>query len=138
MEEKELWKGHPSQIVNLGTFILCFLLSPLIVPIFIALWKYLQTRHTKYEITDQRIVFQTGVFSRTTDELELYRIKDIRLEEPFFLRLFGLSNILLSSSDVSHPDITIAAISEGKQTREQLRKAIEARRDLKKVREIDY
>ncbi len=37
------------------------------------------------------------------NELELYRVKDIVLNEPFLLRLVGLSNIVLVTSDRSTP-----------------------------------
>lgn len=138
MEEKVIWVGSPSQWTNFGTYVLCFLFCWLVIPIFIALWAYLVVKSWKIEITDQRIIETKGVFSKTTDELELYRVKDIRMEQPFWLRLVDLSNILLSTSDKTDAFYTIPAIKNGKEIKEQLRMAVDIRRDIKRVRETDF
>jgi len=138
MEEKEIWKGSPSQWTNFGTYVFCILFIWLVIPIFIALWRFLLVKTWKIEITDQRLIEEKGVLSKKTDELELYRVKDIRLEQPFFLRLVGLSNIILATSDRTHSIVKIPAIKDGKNLREKLRVAIDARRDKKKVRETDF
>ena len=138
MEEKEIWKGSPSQWTNFGTYVFCILFCWLIIPIFIALWRFLVVKTWKIEITDQRLIEEKGVLSKTTDELELYRVKDIRLDQPFFLRLVGLSNIIMATSDRSHSVVKIPAIKDGKNLREQLRVAVDARRDKKRVRETDF
>ncbi len=138
MEEKEIWKGRPSQWTNFGTYVLCFLFCWLVVPIFIALWRFLVVKTWKIEITDQRLIEEKGVLSKTTDELELYRVKDIRLDQPFFLRLVGLSNIILMTSDRTHPIVRISGITDGKNIREKLRVAVDERRDKKGVKETDF
>ena len=138
MEEKLIWKGNPSQWINFGTWILCFLFVWLVIPLFIAIWKILVVMNWKWEITNQRINEEKGVFSKTTNELELYRVKDIKLEQPFLLRLVGLSNIQLTTSDRSHPHVLIPAIKNGKRLREDIRNAVEAIRDIKHVREVDF
>jgi uncharacterized membrane protein YdbT with pleckstrin-like domain len=138
MEEKLIWKGNPSQWINFGTYLLCFLFSWLVIPIFIAIWKFFLVKTWTLEITDQRIIEAKGIFTKTTDELELYRVKDIRLEEPFLLRIVGLSNILMNTSDRTHPIYKIPAIKNGKSVREELRLAIDIRREKKQVRETDF
>ena len=47
----------------------------------------------RYEITSERIKITSGIFSKQTSALELYRVKDYTLEAPFFYRLFHLGNI---------------------------------------------
>jgi uncharacterized membrane protein YdbT with pleckstrin-like domain len=139
MEEKEIYKGSPSQIINLGFYILCAFLVPAFgLGIIMFIVRYLKTQYTKFEITDQRISELTGVLSRKTDETELYRVKDIRLEEPFLLRMFGLSTIILVTSDKTTPRIKIEGIKDGNDLREKLRTVVEARRDQKGVKERDF
>jgi uncharacterized membrane protein YdbT with pleckstrin-like domain len=138
MEEKEIWKGSPSQWTNFKTYVLCIVFGWLVIPIFIALWRFLLVKTWKIEITDQRLIEEKGVLSKKTDELELYRVKDIRLEQPFFLRVVGLSNIILATSDRTNSIVKIPAIKDGKNLRENLRVVIDARRDKKKVRETDF
>lgn len=139
MEEKKLWEGVSSQWINFGYYIVCVLLLPVFgIGLFMFIWRYLTTKFKKFEITNERIIEHKGVLSRTTDELELYRVKDIKLHQPFFLRLFKLSNIVLSTTDRSSSILIIKGIENGQDLRNILRKSVEERRDKKKVREIDF
>jgi uncharacterized membrane protein YdbT with pleckstrin-like domain len=135
--ERPLWSGSPSQIINLGPFIGWGLLVWLVIPIFIILWRWLETRNLRYELTTERLRVRSGVFNRKLDELELYRVRDYRFEQPLFLRLFGLGNVLLTTADKSNPSVTLRAIRDGEALREQIRNAVEACRVAKRVRELD-
>ena len=137
-EERDVWSGTPSQVVNLPTFIVCVLLFFLVVPVFYALWRWLVVKMTKYELTTERLRTRYGVLNKKTDELELYRVRDYNFDQPFFLRLFSLGNVILQTSDRSHPTVVIRAIPGGEQLREQIRTHVEACRVAKRVREVDF
>ena len=136
--ENVLWEGTPSHVRDLPYHAVCLLLSPLVVPLFLSLWRYLTTRNHHVRISSERIQITTGVLSKRMEEVELYRVKDTSLEQPFLLRLFGLANIHLTTSDQSSPQLLIGPIAEARQVRENLRGAVEKVRDKKRVREIDY
>ncbi len=138
MAEQSVWKGSPSQVVNLGVYVLCGLTFFLIIPIFIALWYWIKTRSDVYELTSERILHSVGVFSRKTDTLELYRVKDIRVDQPFFLRIFKLCNIELHTSDHTTPIFLLPAMPFASGIQDQLRIHVETRRDEKRVREVDF
>ena len=72
MAEETIWRGTASQLKNLGCFILCFLFCWLIVPIFIGLRRYLETKNQLYELTTERLKMTHGIFSKVTETLELY------------------------------------------------------------------
>src|ERR1035437_5327575 len=137
MAEEIVWRGSSSQWKNLGVFILCGLFCWLIVPIFIALARYLQTKCKIYELTTERLKITQGVFSKITDTLELYRVKDLETRQPFLHRLFGLENIHLNTSDASSPVVMIEAVPSGLALADKARNAVEAIRTRKGVREID-
>jgi uncharacterized membrane protein YdbT with pleckstrin-like domain len=132
-EERTLWTGRPSQWVNAGPFLACLL----ILPIPWAFWRWLALRFTRYELTSERLRLVSGVLNRRTEELELYRVKDTSLEEPFLPRLFGLAHVVIRSSDPSHPVITLRAIPGGGELREKLRRSVEELRARRGVREVD-
>jgi uncharacterized membrane protein YdbT with pleckstrin-like domain len=139
IHERIIFKGNPSQIPNIGYYLLCIILAPLLgLGVIMFLVRYLETRFTKFEITNERVIQQNGVLSRRTNETELYRVKDIILDEPFFLRIFGLSNVLIVTSDRTSPLILVNAIENGGIIRRELREAVELRRDKKGVREMDF
>ena len=108
------------------------------IGLFLFIITFLQTLFTNFTITNQRIIEKTGVFSRLSDETELYRIKDITLNQPFFLRIFGLSTIILITSDKTSPIIKLPGIKNGIVLSNELRKAVDIRRDEKGVKERDF
>lgn len=140
-EENVVWSGNPSQVTNMGTFILwgllAFTLVLLPVSAIVILWKYLIVKNSKYELTTQRLKTHAGVLSKKTEEIELYRVKDTKFEQSFFLRLFNLGNVVLLSSDMTKPVETIYAVSNAQALREQIRNLVEERRDQKRVRNIE-
>jgi len=136
-EERTVWLGTPSQVINLGSFILLGLFFWLVIPLFIILWKWLVVKNMKYELTTERLRMRHGVFNKKLDELELYRVRDYILDQPFFLRIFSLGNIILQTSDRTHPTVVIQAIPDAENLREQLRTYVEACRIRKGVRELD-
>lgn len=140
--ETQAWSGTPSQVVNLGTYIVCGLITLTVVgaifAIPYALWKYLVTKNQVFEVTSQRIKVHSGVFSKKTEELELYRVKDTKYEQPFFLRLFGLANVIIVSTDATTPISMIPAIRDAREVREQIRLFVEERRDQKHVRVTEF
>jgi uncharacterized membrane protein YdbT with pleckstrin-like domain len=137
MPEEMVWRGTSSQWKNFGVYLLCALFCWLIVPIFIALARYLQTKNKIYELTTERLKMTQGVFSKLTDTLELYRVKDLETRQPFWYRLVGVENIQINTSDVSTPFVFIEAIPSTVGLDDKLRNQVEAVRMQKRVREID-
>jgi uncharacterized membrane protein YdbT with pleckstrin-like domain len=137
MAEETVWRGSSSQWKNFGVFILCALFCWLIVPIFIALARYLQTKCKIYELTTERLKITEGVFSKVTDTLELYRVKDLETRQPFLYRLVGLENFQINTSDLSTPFVFIEAIPATVGLGDKLRNQVEIIRQQKRVREID-
>ena len=136
-QEKVIWEGSPSQVTNLGVYVVCALLFFLVVPVFYAIWRWVVTRCFRYAVSDQRVRITQGVFNKRTDSIELYRVKDVVLLQPFGLRLFGLGNVELRTSDMTSPLLTLNAVPDPAALREHMLLAAEARRDVKGVRELD-
>ena len=135
--EKIIWKGTPSPVLNLKVYVLCGLFCWLIIPILIAAWKWFELRQIQYELTSQRLKHRSGIFNRKTDVIELYRVKDISLEEPFLYRLFSAGNITLYTSDYSSPQLMLEALPNSEQVAELIRNQVELIRERRQVREID-
>jgi len=89
----------------------------------------------QYIVTGDRITFKSGIFNVNTIYIEMYRIKDIEMREPFFYRFFKLCNVKIYSSDHDTPEFIFHAQKKGLQN--ELRTAVETARKVKGVREID-
>ena len=130
-EEKQLYIGRPSQILNIVPFIIWS--WTLFVPIII----YLKTRFTVYEVTDQRIKLKTGILNQEIDECELYRVRDYKVVKPFFQRIFGLGKIELVTSDRSNSIINLNGIKDPENLYNLIRDNVEKIRKKTGTREID-
>jgi uncharacterized membrane protein YdbT with pleckstrin-like domain len=91
---------------------------------------YVCRYYTRYRLTDQRLIKESGLLGRRLDEIELYRIKDTRVDQPFFQRLVGMGTVVVISADVSG-SFSIENLPGSVSKREQIRtlsnKAKEAR-----------
>lgn len=110
-----------------------------LIPLLILLSKVVQLKLLLYEITSERIKVTHGLLTRRTDELELYRVKDTSLIEPFFYRLFSAANIFIATNDASTPKLELRGVKNAKDVREQLRQSVEECRMRKgaQVREME-
>lgn len=150
-----IWKGGPSQLLNLGTYLVGIVLIAAAVaaafvwqmswlalfsllPLAWMCWKYLTLRCQVFELTSERLRLYEGVLNQEIGEVELYRVKDSNIFRPFWLRVFGLSTIMLDTSDRTMPTVELKAVSDGMNVRELIRKQVELLRDRKRVREIDF
>lgn len=137
MPQEIIWKAKPSQIENLWIYILCGLTAWLIIPIFIGIWHYLVIRNEEYVLSKSTLTLHEGVLNKTVNDVELYRVKDIQLKRSLFLRLFGLGDIHLMTSDHTNPYVKIKAIPNSVELRTQLRNLVENSRRERGVREFD-
>jgi membrane protein YdbS with pleckstrin-like domain len=135
--EEIVWRGTSSQWKNFGVYLLCGLFCWLLVPIVFALVYYLRTRCKVFELTTQRFKITSGVFTKTTETLELYRVKDIETRQPFLSRLVGIENIQMTTSDASSPIVLVDAVPSSVGFADKLRNQVEIIRQQKRVREID-
>jgi len=162
MAEDTIWKGSPAQIVNLKWNLLAVLLiilgaagfyylpeagftttkalgflAYLLVPALVWFIPWLQVNAEQYELTPERLKMRKGVLNRESDELELYRVRDTTVYEPFFLRIFGAGHVVVQSSDRTHPELKIRAIRQPEKLRQDIRGAVEKMRESKHVRDVD-
>jgi uncharacterized membrane protein YdbT with pleckstrin-like domain len=137
-EELTIWEGRPSHVKDLGYYSLCLILAPLIVPLVLMLWRYLDTRFHQYDITNERLRVSKGVLSKRTKETELYRVTETSLDQPLFLRIFRRANVVIRVADSAKSEIVIRAIPRASAVREDLRRCVETMRDKKRVRSVAY
>lgn len=139
----------PSQIVNLKSFVLAVLAAAgiivlaivtdtpvlyafLLLPIGFALWKYLVVKATKFTLTDQRLIVSNGIFTKRTNETELYRVRDTTIEEPFFYRMFGVGNVIIYSTDEKEGQLHFNAYNKPHWIKDQIRNNAEICRQKKR------
>jgi uncharacterized membrane protein YdbT with pleckstrin-like domain len=122
-------------VASLGMYWL--MLSLVAVGLFV--WRWLENLASKYELTEERLIIRRGILAKSVDEIELYRIKDVRINFSIINQLAGIGAISISSSDETTRagDLVIRDVERAQARREELRRLVDAARQKRRVREVD-
>lgn len=126
-----------SQWNNFGMYALCLLLSPLVIPIFIAGYVWLKTRSLLYTLTDQRIKIEEGILAKNRSTMELYRVNDIQSSQRAMQRLVGIGDVALITTDATNPTLVLAGVPDPGAVQDRIRALAEARKLKRGVRLLD-
>ncbi len=107
--------------------------------LLIALAKWADVMGAKYQLTPERLIVRRGILMKSIDEIELYRIKDVRMDFSLLNQLAGIGTIRLSSSDETTraANLVMRHVPQALARREELRRLVDAARRVRGVREID-
>ena len=78
-------------------------LLALIMPI---IWA----RTIRYRISNFRIDYERGLFSKTIDTMELWHVDDIKFHQSFIERLLGVGTITIMSDDQTTPSLPLRGL----------------------------
>ena len=112
----------------------------LVAAVVIVIVKWVQNLAASYELTEERLIVRRGIIMKSIDEIELYRVKDVRIDFSIVNQLAGLGHITIASSDETtrRPASSSCATSSApSERREQLRRLVDTARQKRRVREID-
>ena len=83
---------------------------------------------TKYILTKEKLLVETGILNKDQEEIRLYRIMDMTLRRSLWQRLFGLGTIHCCTADKSSPELDIKWIPDSGNVKELLSDLVEAER----------
>jgi uncharacterized membrane protein YdbT with pleckstrin-like domain len=112
-------------------------LSALGLTIILVLW--VKNLAATYEICPDRLLIRRGIFVKSIDEVELYRVKDVRLDFTLVNQIAGIGTLGVTSSDETTRGsmLRLPHIERAQQRREELRRLVDSARQRRRVREID-
>lgn len=97
----------------------------------ITIWvlkRFLDLRTITYRVTRGNLEITTGILVRRTEMIELYRIRDLAASRPLHLRLFGLGQVMVLSSDRTAPETWLSGIHDPLNVVRNLREEVERAR----------
>jgi uncharacterized membrane protein YdbT with pleckstrin-like domain len=105
--------------------------------IVFAVWLHNIT--TTYTITSQRLIIHQGVFVRSVDDIELYRVKDLFTQFSLLNQITNIGTIRVLSSDPTTGDCAffMRHVFKPQERRETLRNLVDRQRTGRGVREVD-
>jgi len=102
-------------------------------------WKWISNMMESFEVTPDRLVIRRGIFIKSIDEIELYRIKDVRIDFSLINQIANVGTIGITSSDETTKDgpLMLPLVQDAKRRREVLRDLVDQARQRRRVREVD-
>jgi membrane protein YdbS with pleckstrin-like domain len=118
-----------SGLITLALVVLAFWLwnryvTWTVVALVVLLWLYqfsvmkYRQWNVRYRLTSQRLMHETGILRRVTDRIEVIDIDDVTFEQRLLERLVGVGTIRISSSDKTHPELSLPGIDNVKEVSE--------------------
>ncbi len=106
-------------------------LSPLLVagagllPLALVLgYSWLVRLGTEYRLYQVSLEVESGLVARTIDNLQLFRVRDLRLRQSMLGRLFGVGDVVVTSTDQSTPHLTIRGVEDPRTLYDTLRELV--------------
>lgn len=107
-----------AKVVRVGWWITAVLVLVEAVRFFITLAVL---RSTVYTITNQRVMIEKGLLSKSLSEIDLRYIDDTQFYQGFFDRMLGVGNVTIISSDKTTPVYVLEGVRDPRNLREVIR-----------------
>ena len=88
---------------------------------------------TRYSLTKEKLLIDTGFLRRNEEEVRLYRVLDMTLKRGLIQRIFGLGSIHCCTADKTAPEFDIKNIKRPVETKNLLSDLVEEERSRKRV-----
>ncbi len=162
-EEKEIFRIVPTILAHCGALVLgtglillgivmailvpvmswpatiAFLAAiPVIAGLLCLLRVWLKLKSFEYRLTTQRLLVSRGLIGREVDELELYRVKDVTVDQDFLGRVLNYGTIVVVAADSSTPQVELTGVAQPVQVKETLRTQFRAARHREGMRPTEF
>ena len=112
--ETILWEGAPHGLLN---------------PI--------ETHAIQWVLTTERLRVVRGLLNRSTEEVELIRVRDVSFEQSLAQRALGIGTVTVVGTDATAPMVVLHDVEEPEQVKELIRQAVRDQRRRHRVRQVE-
>lgn len=113
-------------------------LGPLALGGLLLLLVWLRVKSCNYRLTTQRLFVRRGWLAKNVHELELYRVKDVVVNQGILQRVLGYGTITVLADDDSTPEMGLVGISQPTKIKEMIRTQYRAARQREGVRSTEF
>ena len=95
------------------------------VPLLIGIaYAWLVRLGAEYRLYPDSLEIQTGLIARNVDNLQFFRVRDLRLRQSLLGRLLGAGDLDVTSTDQSTPHLTIRGVAHPRALYDALREGV--------------
>lgn len=84
-------------------------------------WRVAVLKSHHYRITNQRIVIESGVFSRQIEEIDMRTVEDLMFRQSLMERLLGIGDVTVVSADKTVARARLVGLERPRELRELIR-----------------
>jgi membrane protein YdbS with pleckstrin-like domain len=111
---------------------------PLVLGALLLMQVWIRVKSCSYRLTTQRLFVNRGWLTRHVDEMELYRVKDVVVDQGVLQRLLGYGTVTVLADDDTTPRLDLVSISSPIKTKEMIRIQYRAARRREGVRPTEF
>jgi len=94
-----------------------------ILVMLILLIKMVKLKMTRYEVSTERIEWSRGIFDRRVDNLDMFRVIDLKLRRSLLDCIVGVGTVGLITTDKTDPEFTFEKIRNSRRLYDIIKKA---------------
>ncbi len=90
---------------------------------FLLLWKALTLKSIRYEVTPDRIEWSRGIFDRKVDNIDMFRVVDLKLRRSLLEACLGVGTVIVLTNDESDPQFEFKKVHRCRRLYDTLKEA---------------
>ncbi len=90
---------------------------------FALFWKALALKSIRYEVTPDRIEWSRGIFDRKVDNIDMFRVVDLKLRRSLLEAFLGIGTVILLTNDESDPQFEFKKVHRCRRLYDALKEA---------------
>ena len=89
---------------------------------------------TRYALSEDRLFLKRGFLNVHQDEIVLYRVRDLRVSQTLWQRVFGVGTVTVISTDKSIPELALKNIRQPNEVKELIHEYVEKMKIERRMR----
>ena len=95
----------------------------MIIVLLVFCWKVLKLKMTYYEVSVDRIEFSRGILDRQVDNLDMFRVQDLKLRRSIVDCMFGIGRVVLITTDKTDPEFVFEKVRNSRKLYDAIKTA---------------
>ena len=123
IEDLPILKLTPAQAAVVGRYRLIVGLGIALAVVAVLLIKTVRLKMTYYQVSPDRVEWSRGILDRRVDNLDMFRVIDLKLRRTVFDCIFGIGSVALITTDKTDPQFVFEKMRDSRRLYDIIKKA---------------
>jgi uncharacterized membrane protein YdbT with pleckstrin-like domain len=116
-------KLSEAQVILVGRYRLMVGFGLGLLVLLILFYKALKLKMIYYEVVADRIEFSRGILDRRVDNIDMFRVVDLKLRKNLIDCIFGVGTVALITTDKTDPEFVFEKVRDSRTLYDSIKKA---------------